>query len=543
MVRRPTTWILLVAICVLSETPPQASAFCCTRQRQLVGISVSTLHSPPLWDSRENAEPSSTVPVNAASQTKSKNDAPIDNDTPFVPSYSRLLTFCTSTVLIWLSEPILSLVDTTIVGLTQGATATVQLAALGPATTLIDSLFYMTYFLSIATTTKIAKERATCEYRTLQRTTSHVLSVALVLGTSVSVFCLTCGRATLRAMLAGASATNTELIRYACYYTWIRGSVGATAVANIVLQSHCLANLDTSTPFRAVVAASLVNIVGDLGLQRYGVVGAAVATALASLVSTAILFRAVRQQFQRWGELSRVNGSSDNDDNTPIPMFQWPDRAATLDLLQLSGPIFFVIVAKILCYGAMNIRSTAFGMTSIAAHSIMMRIFFFFGCFGDAVSQAAQSFLPATLYPRRNQTSFAKIIRRLTIVAGCGGLVNWQVSVQILKRCGRFLTRDAAIIGLMKNHTGFFGAAVVLHAFIMMLEGTVMASRDFSTLIFTYSVTLGLHFGILKFFSGSFPAIWRTFLLFQAIRLSMYSYRVWRQQSKRPTVVVAEATS
>lgn len=55
-----------------------------------------------------------------------------------VPSYKTLLKFCATTVLIWLSEPLLSLVDTTVVGWTQGSASVVQLASLGPATTLME---------------------------------------------------------------------------------------------------------------------------------------------------------------------------------------------------------------------------------------------------------------------------------------------------------------------------------------------------------------------------------------------------------------------
>jgi Na+-driven multidrug efflux pump len=178
----------------------------------------------------------------------------------------------------------------------------------------------------------------------------------------------------------------------------------------------------------------------------------------------------------------------------------------------------------------MTLRCTDFGIEVLAAHSIMMRLFFFFACFGDSLSQTAQSFLPRTLYPKPNRSSFVKIFGRLLIMATGVGVFNSQVSVFLLKRLGRFLTKDAAIISLMKHHTDYMGAAILLHPFIMMLEGVVIASRDFTTLIITYSATLLMHFSLLKFFSGSFPAVWRTFFLFQSIRMGLYAWRVWRRQ-------------
>lgn len=188
--------------------------------------------------------------------------------------------------------------------------------------------------------------------------------------------------------------------------------------------------------------------------------------------------------------------------------------------------IFFVIVAKVACYGAMTIRCTDFGVDALAAHSIMMRIFFFFACFGDSLSQAAQSFLPAILYtPKPSRAAFRRMFRRLLTLAVAIGILNGQLSTFLLKHAGQYLTNDVTITNLMKDHTGFIGLSILLHPFIMLLEGIVIASRDFPTLIFTYAATLGLHFSILKFFSGSFPAVWRTFFLFQSTRLGLYAWR------------------
>lgn len=188
----------------------------------------------------------------------------------------------------------------------------------------------------------------------------------------------------------------------------------------------------------------------------------------------------------------------------------------------------------------MTVRCTDFGVEALAAHSIMMRIFFFFACFGDSLSQTAQSFLPATLYPKPSRKAFVKIFRRLVTLAAGIGVVNSQASRLILKYLGQYLTKDVAIINLMKYHTGFMGLSILLHPFIMLMEGIVIASRDFRTLIFTYGATLGLHFSILNFFSGSFPAVWRTFFVFQTTRLGFYSWNVWNRQANiRNTEIVA----
>ena len=207
-------------------------------------------------------------------------------------------------------------------------------------------------------------------------------------------------------------------------------------------------------------------------------------------------------------------------------------------------------MAKVACYGAMTIRCTDFGVEALAAHSIMMRIFFFFACFGDSLSQTAQSFLPAILYaPKPSRTAFRRIFRRLFALAVAIGVLNGQMSTFLLTHAGQYLTNNVVITNLMRDHTGYMGLSILLHPFIMLLEGIVIASRDFPTLIFTYTATLGLHFSILKFCSGSFPAVWRTFFLFQSTRLGLYAWRsiVYRRRQadslRRTEQYVADAAA
>jgi Na+-driven multidrug efflux pump len=343
----------------------------------------------------------------------------------------------------------------------------------------------------------------------------------------------------------------------------------------MVAQALLLTVQDMRTPAVAVAVASIVNVVGDIGLRRYGVQGAAVATAAACVASTAILLQQVRGKMYEWRRSEVLtNSNNSNSKNTgqqqsqqmihlknitefevaeseqfhwnadiyqldtelspethqEVPLIRLPDRKSLIELVLLSGPIFFTMVAKIACYSAMTLRCTDFGVTALASHNIMMRIFFFYGCFGDSLSQTAQTFLPVTLYPVKAPREFRQILGRLLCMAAVVGVFNSQTSVWMLKHLSCHLTNDAGILQMMRDHTGWFGGAILLHPFILVCEGTVIARRDFSNLIKTYLVTLSLHFSILKYASGSFPAVWRTFFLFQLIRLVNFGFRVIREQ-------------
>jgi hypothetical protein len=93
-------------------------------------------------------------------------------------------------------------------------------------------------------------------------------------------------------------------------------------------------------------------------------------------------------------------------------------------------------------------------------------IFFFIACFGDSLSQAAQSF-----YPQVAKKSRAKLVKRLFLLATAVGVLNNQMSRIILQQLGQFLTKDASIIQIMAQHAPYVGYAVLLHPFIMVLEG------------------------------------------------------------------------
>jgi Na+-driven multidrug efflux pump len=70
---------------------------------------------------------------------------PLSLEAGAVPTLRTLLKFTLPTLGIWLASPIMSLVDTSVVG----RKSAVELAALGPATNMCDTLLYIFYFLAV----------------------------------------------------------------------------------------------------------------------------------------------------------------------------------------------------------------------------------------------------------------------------------------------------------------------------------------------------------------------------------------------------------
>ena len=70
------------------------------------------------------------------------------------PTTATLVRFALPTLAAWLVSPLMSLVDTAVVG--RDSVTAVNLAALGPATMISDSMSYLFSFLSVATTNLVA---------------------------------------------------------------------------------------------------------------------------------------------------------------------------------------------------------------------------------------------------------------------------------------------------------------------------------------------------------------------------------------------------
>ena len=471
-----------------------------------------------------------------------------------IPSYKTMLLFISTTTLIWLSEPLLSLVDTTVVG---QYSHVLQLAALGPATMLMDSAIYLTYFLAIATTNTVANGLAKQDYRELQTATSQVMGLATVLGAMLTATIFFAGRPLLHWAAGGSS--SPALIQLALQYCRIRSLVAPLSILGMVAQSVCLACLDTTTPAMAVAVASLVNVLGDVALvPHFGMVGAAAATAAASSSAALLLLRQTRRTMKSWREEERRGSGRVADvvmdevmtlgqgnhtqaapsSPRPVPLWSLPDPVAFISLLWKTGPIFFTIVGKIICYSALSLRATDFGVTAVAAHNVMLRVFFLHATFGDSLSQASQTFMPRVMTGPNRRSSLTKLLRRLAVVAAGIGVATNLAGELVLTKFGSSFTKDEAVLSLlMHKHTAqWAGWTLLLHPFAMMLEGCILANQDLVFLLGSYVVTMALHFASLRLSATSFSGVWRALFFFQTFRLTQFCLRTWNQMFRKTEV-------
>ena len=171
-----------------------------------------------------------------------------------------------------------------------------------------------------------------------------------------------------------------------------------------------MASVDVVTPALGVILSAAVNVVLDVGLCVYplnlGIGGAAAATAMANVASSLLLISAVyRKNFKGYlagegrGLLERLTRFKS--------ILALPTKAELVNLFKFAGAIFGVIVGKLVCYSSLTLAATKYGVSSLAAHNVLLRIFFFFSTFGDSLSQSVQNFLPAVFTMNKDPISRA----------------------------------------------------------------------------------------------------------------------------------------
>lgn len=198
-----------------------------------------------------------------------------------------------------------------------------------------------------------------------------------------------------------------------------------------------------------------------------------------------------------------------------------------------------VLVGKISCYNAMTLAATT-SVASLAAHQVLISVFFV-GCkFGDAVSQTAQAYLPACLPQLKNgpaglatgPTSSAPARRLCRRLLGLGVGLAAFVSTGAFLVATRFPTLFSsapAVLGAVRGCAGLLFVSLLLHAPTMAAEGLLIGSLQVNFLAKTYVVNVCVFLSAL-YVVGSrrlgLGAVWLSLAAFQLVRLALFSLRL-----------------
>ncbi|KAK9906444.1 hypothetical protein WJX75_001914 [Coccomyxa subellipsoidea] len=432
----------------------------------------------------------------------------------------ELLRFTLPTLGIWIINPVLSLVDTSVVG-TRSAR---ELAALGPGTMLCDGNAYIFTFLAAATTNMLAISFARRDKAQASAILSDALVIALGLGVALAVAMYFYAPPALQSIAGQASAAVVEP---AVTYVRIRCLGLPAALVIFVAQAFFLAAMDPMTPLLAASLAGIANLVGDIALVcglGWGIAGASLATAVAQILTAGALLWALyrplgkRALFPGWRADVR---------------WRLPSLQSAINFVAYAGPIAGVLITKVIIYGVMTTVASYLGPVTVGAHHVVQSTYMFFCTCGDAVSQAAQSFLPGVVGKPKAAQNLGKQLMTTGLIVGC---FNSICAGLVVVFAPALFTNSAEVVTMMGSMLPFMCTALVIHTASMATEGMLLAGRDLHFLLWSYVANMLTVLGALAALHyGPWPltglGLWWCLLQFQLFRLLVNGVRLLTHRS------------
>ena len=436
-----------------------------------------------------------------------------------VPSMSELIKFCLPTLGIWLSAPLLSLIDTSIVGLHSAGVA--QLAALAPSTKLCDYVAFFCTVIGAATTNLAADAFAVGQPGRAKAIVGSSLTVGLGVGVLVAVAMAALAGPAMGAML-GTGACPVVL-GAATSYTAIRAIGYPAALLTMVLQAGFVASKDTQTPLLAVPIVASVNLLADLllvGPMQMGAAGAAWATT-GALYANAIVLLAL------WRKKMRSLSGED-------VLFKRPTSGEVRALIKFAAPMMVALCARVYMGLSMTLSAVALGTTALAANQVIDSLYWLFCPLGEGMSLCMQAYLPKLLLRGR---SLARRLQRATLGAAAGlGLFAAAGAAALPVFGSGMFTTSAPVVATMASAAPALAFALGAYVLACTTEGMLIARKELRFLAATHALntaalTLVLA-RIVRWPGCGLRHIWALFGVCNALRLVEFSFWVRRSDER-----------
>lgn len=381
-----------------------------------------------------------------------------------VEQLKEIIVFAGPALGIWLSGPIMGIIDTAVIG----NSSSLELAALGPGTVLCDQVCYIFMFLSVATSNLIATSLAQKNKEEAKHHLSRMLFLALACGMGLLIITEVWVTELLQAFVG---AQNYDLIPAAKVYVQIRALAWPAVLVSLVAQSASLGMMDSKTPLKVLVIGSMFNLVGDIALCSflgYGIAGAAWATIASQYVAGLLMTLSL------------------NDKGYSALNIQAPSIKELIDIAKLTAPLLLSMISKVAFYTLVTFLATSLGAVTIAAHQVMVGIYGLCAVWGEPLAQTAQSFMPPLMYgTQKNLKQARKLLNQLMTIGLVVGTLVGTVAISIPWICPQVFTKDVAIVSQMRGITLPFIVSTISCPPTLSVEGTLLAGRDFKFLSFS----------------------------------------------------------
>lgn len=510
------------------------------------------------------------------------------------PSVLKIIKFAVPAIGVWLCNPLLSLIDTSVVGLLSGVT---QQAALNPATAVTDYTALLSAFLYTGSTNLIAAARTKGDGRT-QKTLIGALQLSVYVGATLSAFLLAFAEPLLRAII-GNDGISPAVFDAAMRYVRIR-SLGLPAAALIgSAQASCLGMQDIRSPLYVLLAAAAVNFAGDMifvgnsNLWIGGAAGAAWATVFSQYAAAGLFMYWLCSKANDQGKSphqssaiinsklaeAKING----DDQTTISskgrfitalrsvrnrtaskktagqeyfsvrgflenklrkrdLLKIPPRSTFKEFLPYFVPVTSTQIGRVSGYVAMShVVSSSLGTFSMAAQQVIVSLFYSLCPIADSLSLTAQSFLPSIADKEISRERAAALNETVWnfLKAGIAFGAVLVGAVGSLPVLSRFFTPDKVVSSLVNSVTPLLIGFFSIHGLMCAAEGLLLGQKDLSFLGNMYAAfffimpyfMLKVKTAALAGMPVGLTSVWTVFLCYQIFRVAAWIGRVaWLQK-------------
>ena len=305
------------------------------------------------------------------------------------PSFRDCLAFALPALGIYACPPLMSLIDASFIG---RLASSVELAALGPASSISESAPLPLLLLSIGSTNLIARAVARNDTAKLAIVSRTALGMGGVLGVLLAI-ALYSFSSPLAATYCGEAA---GVLAAPCHaYVSIRALALPFVVLATIAQAIRIGTKDSRTPMISVATAGAFNLLGDLVLVKFlgmGIAGAAAATAVSQVLAACLLLRVLKKR----GFLDKPEGKTQGvTDGTRIASTPSPASLEVAQQLFSFVPFLFIMLVKMFWHNACASTAASLGRAKAAAHTALLSVAMLCFLLGDVWSSLAQAFLPA----------------------------------------------------------------------------------------------------------------------------------------------------
>ena len=457
------------------------------------------------------------------------------------PSVHKILKFAIPAIGVWLCGPLLSLIDTSSVGILSG---TIQQAALNPAVAVTDYAALLIAFLYTGTTNMVAAARETDRAvegspRTM-KTLVGALQLSTYVGAALGTILFAFARPLLRAII-GNDAISPAVFAAAMKYVRIR-ALGMPAAAVIgSAQAACLGMQDIKSPLYVLAAAAIVNFCGDMlfvGSSHPligGAAGAAWATVFSQYAAVAFflhwlcnkpkrdapkvvnLSKAIleltgtpfsegegrrtkfRDSLKRKVTQPLTTAKSAKKDTEPSfsvrgflqnrfrgrDLVKLPAKDVVDEFVPYMAPVTSTQVGRVSGYVAMShVVASSLGTVSMAAQQVIVSLFYCLCPIADSLSLTAQSFIPAIAEKKPSRQRAAALKKTGLNFIKAGGVFGaiMVAAVSCIPFLAQFFTSDPVVMSQVGQIAPLLAGVFAVHGIVCATEGLLLGQKDLSFL-------------------------------------------------------------